>query len=362
VTRLDRQRRPHVAVAKALPGSRVEPIQYCFLARGRRMRRREFLGSAVAVVAYPVIASAQQTGLPVVGVLSSQSAGKSSASRVAGFLQGLSEMQFEPERNVTIEYRWAEGHYERLKELAEDLVHHQVAVIAATTQDAALAAKAATTTIPIAFNIGGDPVKTGLVRAMNQPGGNATGLSMFTNQLEAKRLGLLREMLPKSLIAGVLINPDNASAEIELSEVQKAAQSLGFQVEVRRVARMNDLEPAFEGLSKAGVQALMAGADPFLANQRELLVAFAAKYRLPAMWEWPDFVEAGGLMSYGTDIVDNYRQLGVYIGRILKGELPAQMPVVQPVNFILAINLKTARTLNLEVPPTLLARADQVIE
>jgi putative ABC transport system substrate-binding protein len=327
------------------------------------MKRREFitlLGSGA--VAWPLTARAQPAAVPVVGILSSQSPGQATDNRIAGFLRGLSEMQFEAGRNVTIEYRWAEGRYERLKELAEDLVRRKVTIIAATTQDAALAARAATTTVPIAFNIGGDPVKFGLVRAMNRPGGNATGISMLTNQLEAKRLGLLRELLPKSTIVGVLINPDNASAEIQLSEVQKASQPLGFHVEVGRVAQIHDLEPAFEGFSKSGAQALMAGADPFLSDQRELLVALAAKYRLPAMWEWPDFVEGGGLMSYGTNIVDNYRQLGVYTGRILKGEVPAEMPVVLPVNFVMAINLKTARMLDLEVPPTLLARVDQVIE
>jgi putative ABC transport system substrate-binding protein len=284
------------------------------------------------------------------------------ASRIAGFLQGLSELQYVEGRNVAVEYRWAEGRYDRLPALAEDLVRRRVAVIVAATQDAALAVKAATTTIPIVFNFGGDPVKSGLVASMNRPGGNATGLSMFTAQLEAKRLGLLHEMVPKVTAVGVLINPSYASANSQVEQVQTAARSLGLQLHVRNASNDRDLAAAVESLVQAGAGALMVGADPFLASQRDGLVALAAKHRLPAMWEWPDFVEAGGLMSYGTSIVDNYRQVGVYAGRILKGEAPADLPVVQPVKFVLAINLKTAKTLGIEVPPTLHARADDVIE
>jgi putative ABC transport system substrate-binding protein len=284
------------------------------------------------------------------------------ADRIAGFLQGLAESGFVEGKNVTIEYRWAEGHYDRLPALADDLVRRRVAVIAATTQDAALAAKAVTATIPIVFNMGGDPVRFGLVASMNQPGGNVTGVSMFTNQLEAKRLGLLHEMVPKVTSIGVLINPRNASADIQMQEVQAAARSLGLQVHVRNVSSDSDLDAAFEGLIQAGARALMAAADPFIAGQRDRLVVLAAKHGLPAMWEWPDFVQGGGLMSYGTSIVDSYRQVGVYTGRVLRGEAPAELPVVQPVKFVLAISLKTAKTLGIEVPPTLLARADDVIE
>ena len=197
---------------------------------------------------------------------------------------------------------------------------------------------------------------------MNRPGGNVTGVSMFSNQLEAKRLGLLREMVPKATLIGVLINPNNASAALQSSEVENAARTLGLRVDIRRAARADDLELAFDGFKQAGAHALMSATDPFLASQRERQVALASKYKLPAMWEWPDFVEGGGLMSYGTSIVDNYRQVGAYTGRILKGEAPTDLPVVQPVKFVLAINLKTAKTLGLEVPPTLLARADEVIE
>jgi len=326
------------------------------------MRRRTFIAGLAGAAAWPLAARAQQTGLPVVGVLSPQSPGPIVATRIAGFLEGLSELQYVEGRNVAIEYRWAEGRYDRLPALADDLVRRQVTVIAAATQDAALAAKAATSTIPIVFNMGGDPVKFGLVASMNRPGGNATGLSMLTNQLEAKRLGLLHEMVPKATAVGVLINPDNASAESEAEQVQTAGRSLGLQLHVRNASNDHDLVAAVESLVQAGARALMAAADPFFAAQRDGLVALAAKHNVPAMWEWPDFVEGGGLMSYGTSIVDNYRQVGVYTGRILKGEAPADLPVVQPVKFVLVINLKTAKTLGLEVPPTLLARADDVIE
>jgi putative tryptophan/tyrosine transport system substrate-binding protein len=326
------------------------------------MRRREFI-KGLAGAAFAVRpAAAQQTAKPVVGFLSTLGSGPMVANRIEGFVQGLSEMQFVPGQNVVVEYRWAEGRYDRLGVLAEELVRSQVAVIVAPTQDSALAAKAATTTIPIVFNMGGDPVRFGLVASMNRPGGNATGVSMFSNQLEAKRLGLLHELVPKAAAIGILINPNNASAEIEASEVETAARSLGVQALIRHVSRDSDLEPAFDNLAQAGAHALMGGADPFIAGARERLVALAAKHSLPAIWEWPDFVEGGGLMSYGTSIVDSYRQVGVYTGRVLKGEVPADLPIQQSVKFVLAINLQTAKSLGIDVSPTLLARADQVVE
>jgi putative ABC transport system substrate-binding protein len=326
------------------------------------MKRRTFMAGLAGVAAFPLGARAQQTNLPVVGVLSPQSPGALVATRMAGFLQGLSELQYVVGQNVAIEYRWAEGHYDRLPALAEDLVRRQVTVIAAPTQDAALAAKAATATIPIVFNVGGDPVGFGLVASMNRPGGNATGVSMFTNQLEAKRLGLLREMLPGIKAVGLLMNPNKVSAENQLREVQAAARSLGLQLHVARASSDIDIDAAFASLVDAGAQALLTAADPFLASRIDKLVALTAKHSMPAIWEWLDFVEGGGLMSYGSSIVDNYRQLGIYTGKVLKGEKPAEMPVMQPVKFQLAINLKTARTLGIEVPATLIARADDVIE
>jgi putative tryptophan/tyrosine transport system substrate-binding protein len=237
-----------------------------------------------------------------------------------------------------------------------------LAVIATFSQLAALAAKAATATIPIVFSVGDDPVKIGLVASMNRPGGNATGVSMFTAELDAKRLGLLREMVPAAKAVGLLINPNNASGESQLREVQSAAGSLGLQLHVGRVSGDTDIDAAFESIVHAGARMLLVAADPFFVGRRDRLVGLAAKHGLPSMWEWSEFVESGGLMSYGTSIIDTFRQVGVYTGRILKGEKPEELPVIRPVKFELAINMKTARTLGIEVPATLLARADQVIE
>jgi putative ABC transport system substrate-binding protein len=326
------------------------------------MRRREFLAALAGAAAFPCAARAQQPDIPVIGLLNSQSSGPRMANRIAGFLQGLSEQRYVAGQNIAIEYRWAEGHYDRLPALVDDLVRRKVAVIAAPTQDAALAAKAATATIPIVFNIGGDPVSAGLVASMNRPGGNATGISMFTNELEAKRLGLLQEMVPGIKAIGVLVNPRNASVDNQLQQVQAAAASLGLQIHVGRASSDAEIDMAFESLAQAGAQAIVTTADPFLASQLNRLVALASKLSIPAMWEWPDFVEGGGLMSYGTNIVDNYRQVGIYTGKVLKGEKPAELPVMRPVKFELAINLKTAKTLGIEVPATMLARADDVIE
>jgi putative ABC transport system substrate-binding protein len=326
------------------------------------MRRRRFIAGLAGAVALPFAVQAQQPSLPVVGVLSPQSAGPMVASRIAGFLQGLSEVQYVENQNVAIEYRWAEGDYDRLPALAEDLVRRKVAVIAALTQDAALAAKAATATIPIVFNIGGDPVGIKLVAGMNRPGGNATGVSNFTSEIEAKRLGLLHEMAPGAKTIGVLTNPNNSSVEDRLRELSLAARSLGLQLHVGRASTDPEIDAALESVVKAGAQALLSTADPFFSSRRDKLVALAAKYSIPAMWEWPDFVEVGGLMSYGTSIVDNYRQVGVYTGRILKGEKPSELPVIRPTKLELAINVKTAKALGIEIPSTLLARADQVIE
>jgi putative ABC transport system substrate-binding protein len=327
------------------------------------MRRRRFitlLGGAA--VAWPLAARAQQPAMPVVGFLGGQSGGPAAASRVGGFLQGLLESHYVDGENVRIEYRWADGHYERLPALVDDLVRRRVAVIAATNQDAALAAKAATATIPIVFNTGGNPVKFGLAASMNRPGGNTTGVSMFTAELMAKRLSLLHEMVPGITAVGVLANPTNANAEDQLKELRAAASLLGLHLDVRNASSEHGIDAAVESLVQAGVRALFVTADPFLASRVSQLVALAEKLALPAIYEWPDFVDGGGLMSYSTSIVDAYRQVGVYTGKILQGEKPAELPVMRPVKFELAINLKTAKTLGLEVPATLLARADQVIE
>jgi putative ABC transport system substrate-binding protein len=325
------------------------------------MRRRTFIAGLAGAAVLPFAAHGQ-AATPVVGVLSPESEGPVTAKWRAGLLQGLSERQYVPGQNVAIEYRWAEGNKERLSALADDLVRRQVAVIVAPGQEAALAARTATATIPIVFNVAGDPIKFGLVTGVKRPGGNATGISLFASEIEAKRLGLLQEMAPRARVAGLLINPDNTGAEIQAREIQDAARVLGLKSHVERANSEAGIDAAFESLAEAGVQVVMAAADPYLASRREQLVALAAKNKLPGMWETPDFVERGGLMSYGASIVDNCRQLGAYAGRILKGEKPARLPVLRPLKFELAVNLKTAKALGIEVSPILAARADIVIK
>ncbi len=327
------------------------------------MRRREFitlLGGAAAAI--PFALRAQQPAIPVIGFLSPNSPGPAMDNRIGGFTKGLAELQYVVGQNVKVEYRWADGRYERLEPLAAELVRQGVSAIVAPTHDAALAARKVATTTPVIFNSGGDPVASGLVASMNRPGANVTGVSMFSSQLEAKRLALLHEMIPKVMIIGALVNPLNAAAERQRTALRDAARALGFEVVTQDASTDSDLEKAFESFVKAGIQAVTAGADPFLASHRERLIALSRQNKLPAIWEWSDFVEDGGLMSYGTSIVDAYRQVGVYTGRILKGEKPEELPVLQPVKFELAINMKTAKALGIEIPATLLARADQVIE
>jgi putative ABC transport system substrate-binding protein len=260
--------------------------------------RRKFIAAlGGAAVVCPRAAHTQQPAMPVIGFLASQSEGPVAANRVAGFLQGLSESQYVAGQNVMIEYRWADGHYERLRPLAEELVRLKVAVIAASTHDSALAAKAATTTIPIVFNTGADPVLSGLVASLNKPGGNATGTSMFTQEMAPKRLGLLHEMVPSATAVGVLMNPNNASTPFQMRDIEEATHELKWRYEIRHVSADTDFDAAFEGLVAAGVGALLVSADPFLASRREKLIELTARHAMPAMYEWPDFVEAGGLMS-----------------------------------------------------------------
>ena len=326
------------------------------------MRRREFIGMVGGASFWSAVARAQQADMPVVGVLSPQSSGPLMTKRIESFLKGLSEANYVDGQNVRIEYRWAEGRYDRLPALADDLVRRHVTVLVAPTQITALVAKAATSTIPIVFNSGGDPVAFQLVSSLNKPGGNATGISMFTAQLTGKRLGLLHEMAPKVAAVGVLINPTNPNAASQSREMEDAARLMGLVLHVGNASSEREIDAAFENLALAGARALIATADPFFSSQRERLIALASKQRWPAMWEWSEFVEGGGLMSYGSSIVDAYRQVGVYTGRILHGEKPGDLPVVQPIIFELAINLKTAKALGIEVPANLLARADEVID
>jgi ABC-type uncharacterized transport system substrate-binding protein len=327
------------------------------------MRRREFITLLGGVAAsWPIAARAQQGAKPVVGLLQS-SAPAATANMVAAFRRGLREAGYVEGQNVTIEYRSAEGQYDRLPGLAADLVRSQVAVLAATGGDASvLAARAATATIPIVFTIGGDPVELGVVASLNRPGGNVTGVTLLTSNLGAKRIGLLRELVPKGDLIGALVNPDYPAAAAQLKEVEIAAAGVGVRLIVANASAERDFEPAFAQLVLQRPSALMISADPFFHSRRDRIVALVARHAVPTIYEWRDYAVAGGLMSYGTNLTDSYRQAGVYVGRILKGEKPADLPVQVPVKFELTINLGTAKALGLEVPATLLALADEVIE
>jgi putative ABC transport system substrate-binding protein len=282
---------------------------------------------------------------------------------LTAFRQGLSETGHVEGRNLVVEYRWADGRYERLSTLAAELVGRRVSVIATTGgPQPARAAFAATSTIPIVFTSGSDPVKDGLVKSLNRPGGNATGSHVFTASLGPKRLELLRELLPKAGSVGFLVNPSSMITEIQVKEVLEAARTFGQQVHVLSATTPEEIEQAFVGLVQRGAGALLMSADLFFQVQRDQLVALAARHSLPVMYEWPEFVRAGGLISYSTFRGDAFIQSGIYVGRILNGAKPADLPVVQSTRFELTINLKTAKALGLEIPPTLVARADEVIE
>jgi putative ABC transport system substrate-binding protein len=331
------------------------------------MRRREFItalgGAAVAsAVSWPLAARAQQPAMPVVGIISLLSAG-TAAPLLEAFRRGLAETGYVEGQNVAIEYRLAEGRYDRLREVAADLVRRQVSVIAAPGSPVAIAAKAATQTIPIAFGVAEDPVTLGLVASLARPGGNTTGINFFTAEIVAKRLGLLRELLPAAARIAVLVNPTNlANASATRRDVEAAARGLGLQVQFFDASSSREIDAAFAALMRERPDALFVAPDGFFTDRRVQLTALAARHALPADYSAREFVEAGGLMSYGTSIPDMYRQVGVYAGRILKGAKPADLPVVQATKFDLVINLQTARLLGLDVPPTLLARADEVIE
>jgi putative ABC transport system substrate-binding protein len=324
------------------------------------MRRRNFialLGSAAA--AWPLAARAQQSA--VVGFMSSGSRGPLRQA-LAAFEQGLKEAGYIAGQNVAIEYRFADGQFERFPALASELVHRPVAVLVATSNSGALAAKQATTTIPIVFSVGEDPIDTGLVASLNRPGGNITGVYQFTTGLEAKRLGLLHEMVPKASVIAVLLHPNYSGVQNQLRDVQEAATRLGVQLVIVRANAESEFNAAFATLVQQKAEALLVCASPFFNIRRQQLVVLAARHGVPAIYEWRDFAEAGGLMSYGTNLSDAYRQAGVYAGRILQGTKPADLPVMQVTKFEFVINLNTAKALGIEVPPTLSARADEVIE
>ncbi|MFL5097513.1 MAG: ABC transporter substrate-binding protein [Xanthobacteraceae bacterium] len=326
------------------------------------MRRREFILALGGAAAWPLPLSAQQPAMPVVGFLNTASPAPFN-HLVAAFRSGLEEAGFVEGRNVALEFRWADGRYERLPALAAELVQRSVAVLATSGGDPALlAARAVTTTIPIVFLIGSDPVELGYVASFNKPGGNLTGVHQLTAMLGAKRLGLLREVAPRAALMGVLINPSFPPAAAMLKDAEKAAASLGIRVLALNATTESEFEPAFSTLAREQASALLIGADPFFNSRRDLLVALAARYRVPTIYEFREFALAGGLMSYGTSLSDSYRQAGNYAGRLLKGARPAELPIVQSSKFELVVNLKTAKALGLEVPPGLLTAADEVIE
>jgi putative ABC transport system substrate-binding protein len=325
------------------------------------MRRREFiaaLGSAAA--AWPVVARAQQPATPVIGWLCSGSP-DTWAIYVTAFLRGLNETGYVEGRNVFIEYRWADDHNERLPTLAADLIRRKVAVIAANTP-AVPVVKAATTTIPIVFMTSADPVAAGLVASLNRPGGNLTGVTTLYVELTPKRLELLRELVPTASKIALLVNPTSSTTEAQLLDLQTATNTLGLQFYVQHASNERDIDLAFTAFVRYGADALVVATDPFFLSRRDLIVARAKRDALPAFYHNSDFTSAGGLMSYGSSFTDAARRVGIYTGRILRGEKAADLPVVQPTKFELVINLKTAKALGLTVPPTLLTRADEVLE
>ena len=326
------------------------------------MRRREVIAGLAAAGAWLRDAWAQQATGATIAFLSGRSPSEA-AYAVSAFRLGLLETGYVEGRNLKIEFRWADGEYDRLPGLAAELASRRVEVIAATGGSVAgLAAKAATATIPIVFTSGSDPVQIGLVASLNRPGGNVTGVSFLFADLGAKRLGLLRELLPHASVVGLLVNPKYPSALPEVRDVQASAQTLGVRVRILDATAEIDFEPVFAAVAAQNLDALLVGADPFFQSRRDQLVGLAARHSLPTLYYVRDFVAAGGLMSYGPDPADGYRLAGIYTGRILKGEKPADLPVLQPTKFELAFNLKAAKALGLAIPPTLLARADEVIE
>ena len=325
------------------------------------MRRRELMLLMGAAMTAARTLRAQQKAMPVIGYLGNISPGVS-APGLVGFRQGLNETGYIEGQNVAIEYRWAEGHYDRLPALAADLVGRKVDVIATSSTPAIQAAKAATSTIPLVFFGGGDFVALGLVASLARPGGNLTGISIMSPELNPKRLDLLSQLVPQASVIALLVNPSNAIAEVTIRDVQEAARAKGVQLQILRAGTEAEIDSAFAALVQLRAGALVAASDPFFNSRREQLVALASHHAVPAIWEWREFAEAGGLISYGSSLTDMWRPVGIYVGKILKGANPADLPIQQPTKFELVINLKTAKVLGLTVPQSLLAAADEVIE
>jgi putative ABC transport system substrate-binding protein len=323
--------------------------------------RRDFITLLGGAAAWPLAARAQQAAMPVVGFLNTRVPG-ADPHLLAAFRRGLKETGYVEGQNVAIEYRWAYNQYDRLPALAADLVRRQVTVIAAIGSPSAPAAKATTTTIPIVFIIGFDPVEVGLVTSLNRPGGNLTGVTVLGVELGSKRLELLHELAPTANIVAALVNPNTPAAETQSTDLQTAARSLGLKLHVLHASSERDFDTVFASLLQLGAGGLVVGNDTFFSTRSEQLAALALRHGVPAIFQYRQFVEAGGLMSYGGDLADNYRLTGVYTGRVLKGENPADLPVMQSTKVQLIINLKTARALGLTVPLSLLGRADEVIE
>jgi putative tryptophan/tyrosine transport system substrate-binding protein len=326
------------------------------------MRRRDFIWIIGGFAAWPFAGRSQGPDKPIIGFLSSRSSGDS-AAHVAAFRLGLSETGFTEGRNVTIAFRWAEGRYEQLPALAADLVRLGITVlVTGGGPPSALAAQEATSRIPIVFAAADDPVSLGLVASLNRPGANVTGISNLNMPLVTKGVALLKELLPTAAVVAYLTNPANPSAKLGSNEALAAAKSLGIELHILNATTAHDLDEAFAALTDLRAEGLLVAGEPFFYSQRERIVTLSARYAVAANYAWREYVTAGGLMSYGTSLTDSYHKGGIYAGRVLKGEKPADLPVMQPTKFELVINLRTARALGLNIPPTLLARADEVIE
>jgi putative tryptophan/tyrosine transport system substrate-binding protein len=325
------------------------------------MRRRNLMTVLTGAMAYPLLAGAQQQPMPVIGYLSA-GAPESDDFRLTAFRQGLNETSYVEGQNVAIEYRWAQGQNDRLPALAAELVRRQVTVIATVGPPPLFAVKAATSTIPIVFVVGIDPVESGLVASLNRPGGNITGVALISAELAGKRLDLLHELMPTAALVALLVDPSNPTSDPQTRNLQDAARSLGLALHVLRASTASEIDAAFDAIIELRAGALVLGSGPFFTNQRAQIVALAARHAMPAIYGSRLFPVAGGLMSYGADLADSFRQAGVYTGKILKGARPADLPVEQVVKIELVINLATAKALGLTVPMTLLGRADEVVE